>query len=146
VDILSFGVIKNGGLSAEAIVVFDPTLVVDLRFRRKRAGQMPSKGRFQAAQLLAMIKDDVWLRNARAANDGARLLAAAVADRLLYPVEANEVFVQLHPGEAERLRAKGFLFYDWGAAGSKEARFVVAWDVQPVDVAALAHALSCATL
>lgn len=141
VDILSFGAIKNGGLSAEAIVVFDQSLVADLRFRRKRAGQMPSKGRFQAAQLLAMIRDDVWLRNARAANAGAQELSRAVAGRLLYPVEANEVFVQLRPGEADRLRTAGFRFYDWGAEGSGEARFVVAWDTQPADITALASAL-----
>lgn len=141
VDILSFGMIKNGGMTAEALVVFAPELVGELRFRRKRAGQMPSKGRFQAAQLLAMVENDVWLRNARAANAGAARLAAAVAGRLLYPVEANEVFVQLRSGEPERLRGLGFGFYDWGAAGSNEARFVVAWDTPEADVKALAAAL-----
>ena len=141
VDILSFGMIKNGGMTAEALVVFAPELVAELRFRRKRAGQMPSKGRFQAAQLLAMIEGDVWLRNARAANAGAASLASAAAGRLLYPVEANEVFVRLRPGEPEALRAGGFAFYDWGAAGSNEARFVVSWDTPAADIAALAKAL-----
>jgi threonine aldolase len=141
VDILSFGMIKNGGMTAEALVVFAPELVAELRFRRKRAGQMPSKGRFQAAQLLAMIDGDVWLRNARAANAGAASLASAAAGRLLYPVEANEVFVRLRPGEPEALRAGGFAFYDWGAAGSNEARFVVSWDTPAADIAALAKAL-----
>ncbi len=140
VDILSFGTIKNGGLSAEAIVVFAADLVADLRFRRKRAGQMPSKGRFQAAQLLAMLDDGVWLRNARAANAGAARLAAAAGDRLLHPVEANEVFVKLRAGEPARLRALGFGFYDWGAAGSDEARFVVAWDTPAAAIDALAAA------
>lgn len=142
VDILSFGTIKNGGLSAEALVVFDTGLADDIRFRRKRAGQMPSKGRFQAAQLLAMIEDGVWLRNAAAANAGAQALAAAAGDRLMYPVEANEVFLRLRAGEPERLRGLGFNFYDWGAAGSGEARFVVAWDTPAGDVAALAAALA----
>ena len=141
VDILSFGMIKNGGMTAEAMVVFAPELVAELRFRRKRAGQMPSKGRFQAAQLLAMIEGDVWLRNARAANAGAAHLAKAAAGRLVYPVEANEVFVQLRSGEPDALRAKGFAFYDWGAAGSNEARFVVSWDTPVADIAALAAAL-----
>lgn len=143
VDILSFGTIKNGGLLAEALVIFDSALVEDLRYRRKRAGQMPSKGRFQAAQLLAMVEDGVWLRNAARANAGAATLAAAAGDRLLYPVEANEVFVRLRPGEPERLRAIGFDFYDWGAQGSGEARFVVAWDTPAADVTALAAALTC---
>lgn len=142
VDILSFGTIKNGGLSAEAIVVFDAALVDDLRYRRKRAGQMPSKGRFQAAQLLAMVEGGVWLRNAASANAGAARLAAAAGDRLIYPVEANEVFLRLRPGEAEQLRASGFGFYDWGAAGSGEARFVVAWDTDPDLVTALSTALA----
>ncbi len=137
VDILSFGMIKNGGLLAEAIVIFDPSLVDDLRYRRKRAGQMPSKGRFQAAQLLAMVDDGVWLRNAARANGGAARIAAAATGRLLYPVEANEVFVQLRPGEPERLRAAGAGFYDWGPEGSGQARFVVAWDTAEADIAAL---------
>ena len=142
VDVLSFGTIKNGGLSAEAIVVFDPALADDIRFRRKRAGQMPSKGRFQATQLLAMIEGDAWLRNARAANAGAARLAAAASARLLHPAQANEVFVQLRPGEAAALRAGGFSFYDWGDEGSDQARFVVAWDTPDAAVTALAKALA----
>lgn len=141
-DALSFGCIKNGGLSAEAIVLFDLALADQLRWRRKRAGQMPSKGRFNAAQIIAMLENDVWLRNARAANAGAQHLAAAVHDRLLYPVEANELFVQLRPGEADRLRAQGFQFYDWGAVGSDEARLVVSWDTPAAAVEQLARALA----
>jgi threonine aldolase len=140
VDILSFGTIKNGGLSAEAIVIFDPALVDAIRFRRKRAGQMPSKGRFQAAQLLAMIEGGVWLRNATAANCAAQRIAAAAGDRVMHAVEANEVFLQLRPGEPARLRSLGFGFYDWGAAGSDEARFVTAWDSDPAGVDALCAA------
>ncbi len=138
---LSFGTIKNGGLSAEAIVVFDTGLATDLRFRRKRAGQMPSKGRYLAAQLLAMIESGASERNARAANAGAARLAAAAGKRLLHPVEANEAFVAL--GEhSTALRAQGFGFYDWNDAGSGDARFVVAWDTPATDVDALAAALA----
>lgn len=142
VDILSLGAIKNGGMTAEALVVFDPALVADLRFRRKRAGQMPSKGRFQAAQLLGYVEANAWRRNAAAANAGAARLARAAGPRLLHPVEANEVFVDLGPGGPERLRAAGFVFYDWGAAGSNHARFVIAWDTPDAAVTALAAALA----
>ncbi len=141
-DALSFGCIKNGGLSAEAIVLFDLALADQLRWRRKRAGQMPSKGRFNAAQIIAMVEGDVWLRNARLANAGAQALAAAAGSRLLHPVEANEVFVQLAPGEPDRLRAQGFQFYDWGDAGSNEARLVVSWDTPAAAVEQLARALA----
>lgn len=142
VDALSFGCIKNGGMTAEALVLFDVALGDQLRWRRKRAGQMPSKGRFNAAQIIAMVENEVWLRNAKAANAGAQALAEAAATRLLHPVEANEVFVQLHPGEPERLREQGFLFYDWGDAGSNEARLVVSWDTPPAQIEALARALA----
>lgn len=140
VDVLSFGATKNGGMGAEAVVLFDPELAAELPFRRKRAGQMPSKGRFRAAELLAYVETGAWERNARAANAGARVLAEAAGARLRHPVEANELFVDI--GDAgERLRAAGFSFYDWGDAGSGEARFVVSWDQPAEDIAALAAAL-----
>jgi threonine aldolase len=110
--------------------------------RRKRAGLMPSKGRFAAAQLLAMLEDGVWLANARAANAGAQAIAAAAPGRLLYPVEANELFLRLSGAEREALRARGFGFYDWELAGPEAARFVVRWDQSPQAIEALAAALS----
>ncbi|MBS0254376.1 MAG: low specificity L-threonine aldolase [Proteobacteria bacterium] len=138
-DALSFGCIKNGAMGAEALVLFDPALADLVRYRRKRAGHLQSKGRFLAAQLLAMLEGDLWLENAAHANAAAAELAAALPGRLLHPVEANEVFVRLSPAEREALRAQGFGFYDWGANG---ARFVTAWNARSADVAALARALA----
>jgi len=141
VDMLSFGCIKNGGMAAEALLLFDPTLADTVPVRRKRAGMMPSKGRFAAAQLLAMVQDGVWLETARAANAGARALAEAAAARLLHPVEANELFVRLTPAEREALREQGFQFYDWEADGPDAARLVVRWDQDAAAIASLAAAL-----
>jgi threonine aldolase len=139
VDALSFGFVKNGGMSAEALVLFDRDLARDLGFRRKRAGHLLSKGRYLAAQLLAMIENDVWLRNASAANQGAARLAAAAGSRLLLPVEANELFLRLSAEEAAALRAKGFQFYDWAPG---EIRLVVSWDQPDADVDAFAAAIA----
>ena len=139
VDALSFGCVKNGGMSAEALLFFRPDLATATRIRRKRAGHLQSKGRYLAAQLLAMLDNSVWLRNARAANAGAAALARAVPGRLVYPVEANEVFVRLSAAEAAALRAQEFDFYDWGPG---EARFVVAWDQDEAAVAPLAAAFA----
>ncbi|ODP36058.1 threonine aldolase family protein [Sphingomonas turrisvirgatae] len=138
VDALSFGFIKNGGLGAEALIFFDPAMGEATRIRRKRAGHLQSKGRFLAAQLLAMLDDDLWLRNARAANAGAALLAQAAGDRLVHPVESNGVFLRVSPGEAATLRAAGFDFYDWGPG---EARLMVAWDQGPEAIGPLADAI-----
>ncbi|MFN3819031.1 threonine aldolase family protein [Blastomonas sp.] len=144
VDILSFGCVKNGGMNAEAIIVFEPALARELPYLRKRAGQLQSKGRFLAAQLLAMLEDDLWLTNGAAANAGAQAIAQAAGERLLYPVEANEVFVRLTAAEAESLRAQGFEFYDWGemTAEGGEARFVTAWDQDADAVAPLAAVIA----
>jgi threonine aldolase len=139
VDALSFGFVKNGGLSAEALIFFGEEHRQATLYRRKRAGHLLSKGRYLAAQILAMLKDDVWLRNASAANAAAaRLAEAAGPTRLLLPVEANEMFVRVTADEAASLRALGFDFYDWGP---DEARLVTAWDSDPVHVDALAAAI-----
>jgi threonine aldolase len=144
VDALSFGCIKNGGMNAEAVVFFDPALAAKTRYAHKSAGQLQSKGRFLAAQLLAMTDParkggPLWLENARAANARAAELAEAAQGRLLQPVEANELFVRLSASEAGALRAQGFDFYDWG---QDAARLVTSWASPLGDVAKLAAALS----
>jgi threonine aldolase len=139
VDALSFGFTKNGGMGADLLVFFKPELKAASLFRRKRAGHLLSKGRFLAAQILAMIEDDLWLRNARAANAACAALAeAAGPDRLLLPVEANELFLRVTPAEAQRLRDQGFDFYDWGPG---EARLVTSWDTDPAGIERLAAAI-----
>jgi threonine aldolase len=136
---LSFGFIKNGGMGAEALVLFAPELADIARYRRKRAGQLQSKGRFLAAQILALLEGGLWLDNARAANAAAREIAGAVAGRLLQPVEGNQLFLRMSEAERAALRARGFGFYDWGEDG---ARIVTAWDSRAEDVAALARAIA----
>lgn len=138
-DALSFGCVKNGGMSAEALVFFDPALADLARLRRKRAGHLQSKGRFLAAQILAMLDGDLWLGNARAANAAAQELAGAATERLLHPVEANEVFLTCTAAERAALRAQGFSFYDWG---SDSARLVTAWNSDPGHVSQLARAIA----
>lgn len=139
IDALSFGCVKNGGMSAEALIFFRPELADAALYRRKRAGHLLSKGRYLAAQILAMLENNLWLDNARAANAGAALLARAARDRLVHPVEANEVFLRVSADEAAGLRAKGFDFYDWGP---DEARLVVSWDQREDAIRPLADAIA----
>lgn len=139
VDVLSFGCVKNGGMNAEALVFFDTGLAEETRFRRKRAGHLQSKGRYLAAQVLALLADGLWLENARAANAAARVIARAAGKRLLYPVEANEIFLRLDRTEAAKLRASGFEFYDWGEGA---ARLVTSWHHREADVIPLGEAIA----
>ena len=139
VDALSFGFVKNGGLNAECLILFRTELADEIAVRRKRAGHLLSKGRYLAAQVLAMLEDDLWLENARAANAAARKVATAAPDRLVYPVEANELFLRVTGEEASRLRAQGFDFYDWGPG---QIRLVTSWDQQGEALDRLAAALA----
>jgi threonine aldolase len=139
VDALSFGFVKNGGLNAEALILFRTELADEIAVRRKRAGHLLSKGRFLAAQLLAMIEGNLWLENAMASNAAAQTLAKAASDRLIYPVEANEVFLKVTTEEALRLRSMGFDFYDWGPG---EIRLVMSWDQGGAEIESLVAALA----
>ena len=139
VDALSFGFTKNGAMMAEAIVFFGGSGGPGVRELKKRGGHLLSKGRFVAAQIRAMLTNDLWLDNARAANAGAATLAAACGDRLMHPVEANELFVRLTPAEAAKLRGAGFDFYDWGEGA---ARLVASWDQDAQAVAPFAAAIA----
>ena len=139
VDVMSFGFIKNGGMNAEALIFFRTELADEALVLKKRAGHLSSKGRFSAAQILAMLEGDTWLANARAANAAAQTLASACgSERLVYPVQANELFVRMTADEAASLRAQGYDFYDWGPG---EIRLVTSWDQDMDAVARLAAAI-----
>jgi threonine aldolase len=139
VHAMSFGFVKNGAINAEALIVFRTELADEIAVRRKRAGHLLSKGRFLAAQILAMLEGDLWLDNARAANAAAQTLATAAPHRLVHPVQANEVFIRVSEAEADGLRSQGFDFYDWGPG---EIRFVTSWDSQGEALDRLAAALA----
>jgi threonine aldolase len=114
VDILSFGATKGGAMAAEAVIVFDPARAAFLGERRKRAGQLLSKHRFVAAQMLAFLDRDYWLELARHANAKADRLAgelAAIGIKPLWPVEANLVFAALPRALDTKLRAAGATYY-----------------------------------
>jgi threonine aldolase len=142
VQVLSFGATKNGAIAAEAVVFFEPSLVRDFELRRKRGGHLLSKSRFASTQLLAYLERGLWRRNAERTNRLARRVGDACGSTLLHPVEANEVFARLGDAGKRRLREQGFEFYDWGAASSGEARFVLSWDQPDEEVEALCEALA----
>ena len=138
-DALSFGCTKNGAMDADAIVFFDPAKADLARRRRKRAGHLHSKGRFLAAQILALIEGDLWLELACEANAAAAEVASGAGDRLLYRPQSNELFVRLDPAERAALRAQGFAFYDWDDTA---IRLVTSWDTSPEHATAMGKAIA----
>jgi threonine aldolase len=142
VDILSFGATKNGAMAAEAIVIFDKALANTMPFRRKRAGHLFSKMRFLTTQLEAYLSDDLWLKSAAHSNAMARRLAdglqALKGVRLLYKVQANEIFPIMPQAMKTRLEAAGFSFYEWptpeARAGEIALRLVTCFSTDPAHV------------
>jgi threonine aldolase len=142
VDILSFGATKNGAMAAEAIVIFDKELANTMQFRRKRAGHLFSKMRFLTTQLEAYLADDLWLKSAAHSNATARRLAdglqALKGVRLLYKVQANEIFPVMPVAMKVRLEAAGFSFYEWptpeARAGEIALRLVTSFSTDPAHV------------
>lgn len=135
VDVLSFGGTKNGGMILEAVVFFDTALAEDFLYRRKRAAQLVSKSRYLSAQMMAYLKDDVWLPNARRANGLAQTLAKGLQQsnrvRLSNPVEANEVFAIMPRATFNAVTAAGAHFYEWPMDGLADdevhCRFVLSF-------------------
>jgi threonine aldolase len=145
IDVLSFGGTKNGGMMLEAVVFFNAQLAEDFLYRRKRAGQLVSKGRFLSSQMLAYLRDDVWLPNARKANALAQTLSEGLQGsnriRLSNPVEANEVFAIMPRATFDALTAAGAHFYEWPmdglAADDVHVRFVLSFATPQDHVASL---------
>ncbi len=136
VDVLSFGLTKNGAVAAEAVLVFRPELAAEFRFIRKQSAQLASKMRYLAAQVVALAEGDQWLHNARHANAMARRLAAGLAEvpgvEITQAVESNAVFAILPEGTTERLQ-EDFRFYVWNEA-TGEVRLMCSWATAEADV------------
>ncbi|MGW0606763.1 threonine aldolase family protein [Streptomyces sp. NPDC002644] len=143
VDLLSLGGTKNGAMYGEAVVVINPERVRRMKHLRKTSMQLASKMRFVSVQLEALLAKDLWLRNARQANEMAQRLAegARAVDgvEILYPVQSNAVFARLPHAVTERLQ-KRFRFYFWDEAAG-DVRWMCAYDTTADDVDAFVAAL-----
>lgn len=146
VDILSFGGTKNGLMLGECVVVLNPNRVSDgMKYLRKMNMQLASKMRFVSAQLVALLENDIWQRAASNANAMAAKLSGSLKTidgvELVYPAQANAVFVKLPEGVADKVREHTY-FYDWDEQGT--VRFVCSFDTTEQHVDALIDAIRVA--
>ena len=137
IDVLSFGATKNGCIAAEAIIFFKPELVGNISFLMKRAGHLLSKMRFVSAQLDAYISNDVWLKNAKQANEMGKKLSDGLVKhnsiKLAYPTQANEVFAKFPREMIEHLNSLGYKMNEDELDG-QAVRLVAAWNTLNSDV------------
>ena len=143
VDCLSFGGTKNGMMIGESAVILNPVLDADLKYRRKQMGQLSSKMRFMAVQFEAYLSTGVWRRNAEHSNRMAQLLCQSLREvpeaKVVYPVQANSVFVQL-PNKVWNALLDDYFFYLWDEA-TDVVRWMCSFDTTEEDIHNLVQAL-----
>ena len=152
-DVISLGATKNGGLVGDAVVFLDPGLGKGFEYLRKQGMQLASKMRFLSAQFEALLgPDELWRRNAEAANAMATRLGDGVASiegvEVVHPVQANGVFAKLpRPVIDSLLRdlPSDHPFYVWDE-DADVVRWMCSWDTSEEDVDALIAAVSAASI
>lgn len=144
VDVMTFGLTKNGAMYGEAVVYLRPELAASARYVRKQAGQLPSKARFVAAQITALLADDLWLDHARHANRLAGLLAdragAVEGVDIARAPEANAVFAHLPAAAIAPLQEWSF-FWPWDLERS-QVRWMTSFASTEADVERFAAGVS----
>ncbi len=144
VDILSLGGTKNGMMMGETVIAFRPELAENIHFYRKQSAQLYSKMRYLSAQFPVYFENNLWLENARNANQMAKKLAEALQQfpgiRVTQKVEANAVFLIMPPEAIQGLR-EHYFFYTWDES-CHEVRLVCSWDTTEEDVNSLIINLS----
>ncbi|KYK31013.1 MAG: threonine aldolase [Thermoplasmatales archaeon SG8-52-3] len=125
VDVLSFGGTKNGMMFGDAVVFFDKGLSKNFEFIRKQGMHLTSKMRFISAQFEALLSNNLWLKNAKHANDMAQVLYKEVKElpkiKITQKVQVNAVFAALPKNIITNIQKKyGFHIFD-------EQKSVVRW-------------------
>ena len=150
VDAVSFGGTKNGLMGVEAVIFFDPKHAWEFELRRKRGAHLFSKHRYLSAQMLAYLREDLWLSSAQAANDSAAFLAEGLRNAgatFQSEPEANMVFAALPRAMHKRLMEAGAVYHLWDGPpeGPEDdpvtARFVCDWSISREEITAFLNLL-----
>ncbi|WP_416666348.1 threonine aldolase family protein [Egbenema bharatensis] len=130
VDVLCFCGTKNGMAMGEAIIFFNRQLAEDFDYRCKQAGQLASKMRFVSAPWLGLLETGAWFKNAEHANRCAAYLESQLLAidgiEVMFPRQANAVFVKLPPAAIQTLYEKQWQFYTF--IGAEGVRFMCSWN------------------
>jgi len=137
VDVLCLGGTKLGSAVGEAVVFFNKQYAEEFGRRCKQAAQLASKMRIISASWLGLLKTGAWLKNATHANRCAeilekRLRQEAPGIKIVFPREANSLFVQLPEKAIQSLHDKGWHFYTF--IGRDIVRFMCSWDTKEEEI------------
>jgi threonine aldolase len=148
VDVLCFGGTKNGLPIGDVVIFFNRQLGEEFDYRCKQAGQLASKMRYLSAPWVGILETDAWLTHARHANEAAASLESRLTRirgvEMLFPRQANSVFLKLPPAWLKQLRDKGWRFYTF--IGSGGARFMCSWRTTDAEIGALVSDIQSLTV
>jgi len=144
-DAFYLGGTKNGLLFGEALVINNPMLAKDFRFNIKQKGGLLAKGFLLGAQYSALMKDQLYLKLARHANNMGQQIKKALI-KYKYPLfsnsNTNQIFVKLPNVLIKKLQSN-FIFSIWNNVDAKHSivRFVTSYATSKEEVDALIKAL-----
>ena len=144
-DAFYLGGTKNGLLFGEALVINNRLLAKDFRFNIKQKGGLLAKGFLLGAQYSALMKDQLYLKLARHANNMGQQIKKALI-KFKYPLfsnsNTNQIFVKLPNSLIKKLQ-NDFIFSIWSNVDAKHSivRFVTSYATSKEEVDALIKAL-----
>jgi threonine aldolase len=130
-DMFYIGGTKNGALLGEALVICNPELQSNFRFHLKQRGALLAKGRLIATQFLALFQDNLYIENAKHANDNAAFLTRGIKSlgyTFLTDSVTNQIFPIFSKNIIEQLQ-KNYGFYVWSKVDEDHSsiRLVTSW-------------------
>lgn len=138
IDIVVLGGTKNGLMVGECLLIINDKFKKNAHFVRKQQAQLASKMRYLSCQFTAYL-DNVWLKNARHANEMATRLYKGLSKfeqvTFTQEMESNQLFLKMPYPVIDAL-LEDYFFYFWNEA-AHEIRFVASWDTTKEDVDAL---------
>ena len=140
VDCLSLGATKNGAMAAEVIIFFNKELAIEAKKLIKQTGHVLSKTRFISAQLNAWFRNSLWISLANKANFMAGYLSRELCTfnefKLVYPTQANEVFLEVSKETYQEMLKLNIISNLWSRVGYNNfiLRFVTSFDTEKSEI------------
>jgi len=97
-DAFSLGGTKAGAMFGEMVIFRRKEFSKHLPYLQKQSFQHFDKSKFLGVQFKCLLENDIWLENAKKANENAKILEKMFLEKGLkayYPVESNMVFAPI---------------------------------------------------
>ncbi len=146
VDLFSFGGTKNGMMMGEAIVCLNPDFKRRHKYFIKQGMQLTSKMRFISAQYIPYLTNNLWIENAKKANDAGRYLNECLGQidgiEVIDYSNANILFVKMPFETIEKLQEELYFYVTDEEEGV--IRLITSFDMEKSDVDGLVQLIkSC---